>query len=207
MKEYPSIPNANGTSFREILQAYIMDKLDGSSMRSEYSKKKGWYKHGKRHGLIDNSNPHLVQVPELFMEQLSEPLTKIAVDNKWEGLIVFYEFWGAKSIAGLHFEDDKKFLTLFDAAPHKHGILLPKDFLNVFAETVPCAPFLGIRNFTRGFVEEVRSGVFPGISFEGVVAKGGAKHNNLYGKAKTQKWLDKVLEIHGKEKGQKLITS
>ena len=207
MKDYPSIPLSKGQKFQEIKNAHIFDKLDGSSMRSEWTKKRGWYKHGRRHGLLDDSNPALTVVPELFERSFAEPLARIAVKNKWQHLIVFYEFWGDQSIAGYHFQDDEKHLTLFDAAADKKGIIGPKDFRKIFECDVETARFLGIHNFTRGFTDRVRRGEFEGITFEGVVAKAGSGHTLVRAKAKTQAWIDRVLAIHGKEKGQRLVDS
>lgn len=207
MKEYPSISRATGQHFREIPNAHIFDKLDGSSMRSEWNRKRGWFKHGKRNGLIDDSNPHLVLVPKLFENILAEPLERIARDSRWEGLTVFYEFWGIKSLAGLHYEDDPKFLTLFDAAADKKGFLNPTDFRKTFEDRVPTARCLGVVNWTRGYIELVRQGQVDGITFEGVVAKAGTKHDIVRAKAKTEAWIKRVLEIHGEVAGKRLIES
>ncbi len=197
MKEYPQIPASTGTQFREIPGAWIFDKLDGSNMRSEWSKKRGWYKHGKRSGLVDDSNPHLAKAPELFMATLAEPLAKIAKDNRWQSLVVFYEFWGKKSIAGLHYDGDEKFLTLFDAAADKRGILIPQDFRKYFEGKVSTPSCLGNENWTRGYVERVYRGEIEGITFEGVVAKVGTRHDIVRAKAKTKAWIDKVHEVYG----------
>jgi hypothetical protein len=193
MKTYPSIPK-RAPDFK----AYIFDKLDGSNLRSEWSKKRGWYKHGRRKGLLDSSNPHLEEaMPELFNLLLAEPLAKLAHDKKWQKLTVFYEFWGDRSIAGLHYEGDPKYLTLFDAAIDKRGIIGPKSFLKHFDGVVPTARFLGIHNWTSGFVERVLRGEFEGITFEGVVGKAGEGHKVKRAKAKTQAWKDRVREVHG----------
>lgn len=207
MKDYPSIPRATGTKFVEIPNAYIFDKLDGSSCRSEWNVKQGWYKHGRRRGLLDDSNPHLVAVPQLFEEQLAEPLTKIAKDNKLGSVVVFYEFWGAKSVAGQHVEGDPKCLTLFDVAVNKQGFLNAPTFRRLFEDKVPTARFLGLVNWTRGYVERIRKGEVEGITFEGAVAKAGTKHDIIRAKAKTQAWIDRVIEIHGLTAGTKLVNS
>lgn len=207
MKDYPSIPLSKGQKFQEIPNAHVFDKLDGSSMRSEWTKKRGWYKHGRRRGLLDDSNPALVVVPEMFERSFAESLARVAVKNKWQHLIVFYEFWGDQSIAGLHFQDDEKHLTLFDAAADKKGIIGPKDFRKIFESEVETAAFLGIHNFTRGFAKRVRDGEVEGITFEGVVAKAGSGHTLVRAKAKTQRWIDRVISIHGNEKGTRLIES
>ena len=176
-------------------------------MRSEWTKKRGWYKHGRRRGLLDDSNPALSVVPEMFERSFAEPLARIASKKKWQHLIVFYEFWGDRSIAGLHYEDDEKHLTLFDAAADKKGILDPGDFRKIFADSVETARFLGIHNFTRGYADRVKRGEVEEITFEGVVAKGGSGHTLVRAKAKTQRWIDRVLSIHGSGPGQRLIES
>ena len=200
MKDYPSIPQSIGQKFVELPNAFVFDKLDGSSMRSEWSRKRGWYKHGKRQGLIDDSNPHLAQVPALFDELLAEALTKLAVDHRWQHLIVFHEFWGPRSFAGRHEAGDDFRLTVFDAAADKKGIMGPAEFIETFYERGVDVPrFLGRHNWTRGFVEEVCEGRVDGITFEGVVGKMGTQHDVIRAKAKTKAWLDKVRAQYGPE--------
>lgn len=197
MKNYPSISQSIGQKFVEMPNAFVFDKIDGSSMRSEFSKKRGWFKHGKRQGLVDDSNPHLVQVPVLFEKTLAEPLAKLATDKKWQHLIVFYEFAGPKSFAGWHGEEDDFRLSLFDAAVDKKGIMGPDDYLRTFYDLGFSAAFLGRFNWTRGFVQNVFEGLVPGITFEGVVGKLGTRHDIVRAKAKTKAWLDKVRAVHG----------
>lgn len=207
MKDYPSIPASTGQKFRAIPDCHVFCKLDGSSMRSEWSKKRGWYKHGKRKGLIDHSNPHLIQVPDLFEATMAEHLARIAVNNHWKHLVVFYEFWGTNSIAGLHYEEDPKFLSLFDAAADKKGIMGPRDFRRRFEGQVETARYVGKLNWTRAYVNLVRKGQVD-CAFEGVVGKrSDGPHKVVRAKAKTQAWIDKVLEIHGKDVGEKLVNS
>ena len=209
MKPYPSIPRR----FQEF-KAHVFDKVDGSSLRSEWNKNSGWYKHGKRKGLIDSTNPHLEEaMPEIFNLLLAEPLSKLATDKKWKSLIVFYEFWGEQSVAGLHYTGDTKYLTLFDASIDKKGIIGPKRFRQIFEDVVPTARFLGIHNWTHGFVQRVRDydgnpddEILNGITFEGVVGKAGDRHDIVRAKAKTQMWIDKVKEIHG-AKAEKILLS
>lgn len=206
MKEYPPIPQSTGAKFREIPGAYIFDKLDGSSMRSEWSRKNGWYKHGRRSGLLDDSNPDLLEVPSLFDYLLADKLNDLAKRMRWQHLVIFHEFWGVKSLGGLHVGGDPKFLTVFDAAVDKKGILGPRAFRETFEGIVPTPKFLGIHNFTRGFVDLVRSDSIPGITFEGVVAKTGEGHQQVRAKAKTQKWVDAIRAMHG-SKAESIINS
>ena len=207
MKDYPSIASSIGQEFREIPNAHVFDKLDGSSMRAEWNKKRGWYKHGKRHGLIDSTNPHLLAAPDVFMATMGEQIAKLATDSRWQTVVVFYEFWGTKSIAGLHYEGDTFHATLFDAALDKKGFLGPKEFRKTFEDLVPTARCLGQMNWTRGFVDSVRKGLVEGITFEGVVAKAGTRHDIIRAKAKTQAWVDRVIEVYGEMAGRKLVES
>jgi hypothetical protein len=195
MKSYPSILSSNGNNFTEF-KAYVFNKIDGSNLRFEWSKKAGWYKFGTRNRLFDASDEVFGCAIPLFQESLSEPLEKIAKDRRWDSLIVYAEFWGDNSFAGVHYPEDEKRLTLFDVAANKQGIMGPKDFLNTFEHlTIP--KFFGILNWTRQFVADVRAGQVEGISFEGVVGKSGERHKLIMRKAKTQAWVDAVLARYG----------
>ena len=206
MKSYPSIPQCTGQRFFEIEHAHVFDKLDGSNLRAEWSRKAGWYKHGKREGLIDHTNEHLVVAPELFMARLAEPLERLARAQRWQHLVVYYEFWGAKSFAGCHEEGDPKFLTPFDAAADKKDLLDPVTFRRAFEDQVPTPRYLGQTHWTRGYVERVRLGEVEGVTFEGVVAKAGSGHDLVLAKAKTQAWKDRVQTVYG-AKAEQIINS
>lgn len=201
MKAYPSIPR----DFQEF-DAYVFDKLDGSNLRWEWSKKSGWYKSGTRTRLFDETDLVFGGAPEVFRRTLAEPLEKVARDNRWERMIAFTEFWGPRSFAGVHEPDDPKTLTLFDVNPHKKGILGPREFLKLF-EHLDIPRFLGTQRWTRGFVQKVRNGELEGVTEEGVVGKGGEGHKLVMAKAKTQVWIDKVLARYGIEQGQKIVDS
>lgn len=202
MKTYPSIAASTGQSFREF-DAYVFDKVDGSNLRFEWSKKQGWHKFGTRHRMFDETDQQFGKAVGVFKSMLSEPLAKIAQDNRWERLIAFAEFWGPKSFAGVHDPADAHGLFLFDLAPYKKGILGPKEFLQ-HTENVITTKFLGQVKWTRGYIEKVRAGEVEGVTEEGVVGKAGSGHDLIMAKAKTQAWVDKVLARYG-EDGLKLI--
>jgi hypothetical protein len=204
MKSYPSIPRSTGQTFHEF-DAYVFDKLDGSNLRWEWARKSGWYKCGTRNRLFDETDPVFGGAFKVFNETLAVPLEKLARDERWERVIVFTEFWGPRSFAGQHEPDDPKILTLFDVAPHKKGILGPRDFLKLF-EHLQIPRFLGQQRWTRGFVEQVRRGEIEGITDEGVVGKAGDGHKLVMAKAKTQVWIDKVMARYGDE-GTKIVES
>lgn len=205
MKSYPSISSSVGQKFTEF-NAHVFSKIDGSNLRFEWSKKTGWYKQGTRHRLFDASDPVFGCAIDLFRKDWAAPLEQIFKEQRYESAIAFLEFHGPKSIAGTHFPDDPKTLTLFDVAPYKKGILGPKEFLELFGN-LQIAPYLGEIHWTRAFVSLVREGKIEGMPFEGVVGKSGTGHHLVMAKAKTQAWIDAVLKHYGAEEGAKIIAS
>lgn len=209
MKLYPSIGGSQGQEFREIPAAHIFDKLDGSNLRVEWTRKRGWYKFGTRHRLFDETDEMFKEAKPLFLETLAMDIERIAKKERWEQVTIFMEFWGKESFAGYHAPGDPKHLTLFDVNPYKKGFLGPKQFLDTFGDLgFPKVPkYLGRMNWTRGFVDRVRQRQIEGITFEGVVGKAGERHKIVMAKAKTQAWVNKVLEKYGIEEGQKIVNS
>lgn len=206
MKEYPSISRSTGQNFQEF-DAYVFDKIDGSNLRFEWTRKQNWCKQGTRSRLFDETDEIFGPAIEVFQSTLSSDLEKIAHDQRWDKCIAFVEFWGANSFAGLHVSEDPKQLTLFDVAHDKKGLLSPREFLKLYGDVgLNVAPFLGTYKWTRGFVEEVRLGNIGGITFEGTVGKTGAGDERVMAKAKTQAWLDRVKERMG-DQAQAVIDS
>lgn len=205
MKEYPSILQSNKVPCGIVLHTFR--KEDGSNLRFEWNKKQRWYKTGTRTHLFDKTDPTFGMAIPIFQETWAEDLEKIAIDNKWEELVAFCEFWGEQSIAGQHVPDDPKRLTLFDVNVYKKGILTPEEFLRLFGH-LAIPTYLGERTWNDEFMASVRSSTLEGMSFEGVVGKSYIKTKNkivMY-KAKSQAWIDRVYEIHG-EKGKFIVDS
>ncbi len=189
MKEYPTID----LSPRYGEQVYIFDKLDGSNIRAEWDKKKGFWKFGRRHGLLDDTNLIIKNAEGLIQSKYSDTLSAIFRDQRWQKIVAFFEFWGINSFAGNHSDTDVHNVTLFDVSIDKKGILEPREFVKIFKQ-VDHASFLGVQNFNHEVEDLVRKSEFPGITFEGVVCKGSyiSPGRPLMFKAKTQKWLDKL---------------
>lgn len=206
MKQYPSIPSSNGQSFSDIGYAIVFDKLDGSNLRVEWTKKSGWNKWGTRQRLFDHTDEVFAPAIQVFEKKLLEPMTKICVDNRWERVIAFMEYWGENSFAGLHDPNDEKFLTLFDVNVHKKGLVAPREFIKIF-KNVDIPNIVCECNWTRGFVERVRGGEIDGITLEGVVGKSGSGHHLKMAKAKTQKWIDLVKSRYTAEEAEKILNS
>ena len=103
MKSYPSIS-------KDIIlneNVYIFDKIDGSNIRAEWSKKKGFYKFGTKKCLIDENTPifgkSIALIKQSYENQLSYVFKKERiVDN----VVCFFEFVGSNSFAGWHDEKD-----------------------------------------------------------------------------------------------------
>ena len=147
------------------------------------------------------------EIPKLFEERLAEPLDKLLRDLRWQSGTVYYEYWGAQSLAGYHLEGDPKFLTLFDVAGPDDEFLDPALFRKMFEDRVLTARYLGRTNWTRGYVDLVRSGQIEGITAEGVVAKLWTRREIIRAKAKTQRWIDRVMAAHGETEGLKIVES
>lgn len=202
MKSYPSIPR----DFREF-DAYVFDKLDGSNLRFEWSRKKGWYKFGTKTRLFDQSDTIFGPAIPLFHETLAASLHDIAKKERYDGLIVFCEFYGPNSFAGYHDPKDTKELTLFDAAPHKQGIMGPREFLKLFGN-LKIPRFLGKVNWTRGYVDRVWNEEIEGVTFEGVIGKSKeGRHDLIMCKAKTRSWIEKVKGKFASDEADKIINS
>ncbi len=205
MKSYPSIiktfPWAPPDEY-----LYTFDKVDGSNLRFEYTRKRGWYKFGTRHRLFDKSDPEFGVAIDMFQKTHAEPLAKIAYDNKWDPFVAFCEFHGEHSFAGLHDPNDVKYLSLIDVSVHRIGILDPRDYLNII-DKVPSAKYLGNIKWNNQFLERVRAGQVEDISLEGVVGKRQEGARLFMYKAKTEMWLDLVAERYSPIAAEKIINS
>ena len=192
MKSYPSIS-------KEIVskvKIFAQDKLDGSNIRVEWTKKAGFCKFGSRNRLIDESHLLLGKAPSIFMEKYSEGLEKICRDKRWKKATFFLEFWGENSFAGNHGEKDEHTVTLFDVHPYKKSFIPPKEFYKTFGhlDVVPC---LYEGKCTPDLIDAVRSGELLGMTFEGVICKGKIDRRTrqpVMFKIKSKAWLDKLKD-------------
>jgi hypothetical protein len=192
MKQYPSIPRR----FEEFT-AHVWDKLDGSNLRFEWSRKRGWHKAGTRTRLFDATDPVFGEALGVFDAVWAAPLADLFKRQRCDHAVAFLEFWGPGSFAGNHVAGSPKTLTLFDVAVQKQGLLDPAVFHAMFGKFEHTPRYLGIHRWTRGFVERVRAGEIAGVTFEGVVGKGGTGHAQVRAKAKTQAWIDAVVAQYG----------
>jgi hypothetical protein len=202
MKHYPSI---NGPfdlpSNLFQLPCHVFVKYDGSNLRAEWSKKNGWHKFGTRKRLIEENDPIFGIAFNLFKAKYGDGLEQIfrSCFKKTESFIVFFEFFGSKSFAGLHFPDDIYDVVLFDVNPVKKGILGPKEFLETFG-SLNVAELLFESTLTQELIESIRTEsvcVESKLSVkslvpEGVICKGGEGHKLWMCKIKTDRYKQEL---------------
>jgi hypothetical protein len=204
MIEYPSILNSSKAP-RQPCVAF--EKLDGSNIRVKYTQKRGFDLFGSRTQLIDVTHPHLGKVVSIFKRDFQEPLTKI-IKKQWPNereLIVFGEFYGDKSFAGIHDVTDPTLrFVMFDIlVGHKNQkFLMPQEFVKLFNGVVTIPRVIYEGNLNDQLIQDVRAGKYDVV--EGVVCKGTQKTGNARGsvwmaKIKTQAYLDKLLNRFGEE--------
>lgn len=202
MKSYPSIPDNKDFLEKE---GYVYIKYDGSNIRAEWSKKRGWHKFGTRKNVFDSSNPIYGSIIPLFKEKYSSELEKVFkfVDpfKSMEKCVCFFEWFGENSFAGHHDQDDEKNLILFDINIHKKGFLSPEKFEETF-EHLDIAECLGKFTISELFVDHIRESRIDLNSKypirnkipEGVIAKNGEGHKRWACKIKTYDYLEKLKE-------------
>ena len=205
MKTYPAIKR-----FREAkhlgFRGHTFAKLDGSNLRFEWERKRGWFRFGSRRRVINENHEIFGNSMDLFLRQFAESFEKHAVNQKWSGITVYCEFWGTNSFAGEHDLEDEKFLTPIDIAVYKRGMMDTDDFLKTFGNIFDLR-YLGLLTWDRKFVNQVENSCYPKMAFEGVVGKNGKGHKRVGIKLKSKVWIARVIEMYGEEKGQKIVES
>lgn len=193
------------------LPVIAFDKLDGSNLRFEYSQKRGFYKSGTRHTMIDSKSEPFGFAVDLFLEKYNEPLSKVFKSKDYrnvQSFVCYAELWGSRSEFGQHdFANDKFEITLFDVDQYKHGFVHPRQFVRDFEHAgIPRIVYEG--NLNRELVARVKANEFGLV--EGVIAKGvvaDRKHNALhYCKIKTDDWFQRLRskrpDLYGAEAKQ-----
>lgn len=198
VKSYPSLPYATECH----LPIIAFDKLDGSNVRAEWTKKKGWHKFGTRNRLVDATDPVFGIVPSVIETKYGTSLEKALSDAGYEKAMCFFEFHGPSSFAGMHDVTEQKTVTLFDVAPFTKGILEPELFLKQFGH-LDVAKVLYRGELTPEFIASVRTSTLPGMTFEGVVCKAANDKKTkapIMFKQKSKVWLDKLGAYCGDNK-------
>lgn len=189
METYPSI-GRNVTN--EPIIAF--DKLDGSNIRAEWSRKNGFTKFGTRTRLLDPNEKTFGEAIELFNNTHADILSEIFTKAKMQKATAFLEFYGESSFAGFHNENEPHKVSLFDIHVYKTGMLTAKEFLKLVEGKVEIPNILYQGKVNSDFVAKVKNSELEGMTFEGVVCKGGLDNRRrpIMFKVKSQAWLDKL---------------
>jgi hypothetical protein len=210
VKRYPSILRASFHAPPGV-DLYTFDKLDGSNLRFEWTRKREWWKYGTRERLFDRTDPDFGPAIDLFLEDLAEPLARLAFKSKWDPFVAFVEFYGERSFAGLHHPTEMKKLALIDVAAPRHteGLFGPRDYLNVVSKTgVPAPNYLGVHRWNQELLKAVAENRFGGVTFEGVVGKREDRRKGLVMyKTKTDAWRDAIRNKYDEAKARELVDS
>mgnify|MGYP000471730191 FL=1 len=193
MKKYPSI--SQDPIFGK--DYYTYDKLDGSNVRVEWTRKNGMSKFGSRKVLIGAGS--LLHESVALMQAQEGAVEEVLRDLRVDKAVLFFEFYGENSFAGMH-QDEDHLVSLIDVDIHKKGIMDPRDFEKAFRGKVPMPSLLATGNFNKEMADQVRNNTFEGVTFEGVVVKGfkaGKWDRPTMFKVKNQQWVDKVHKVHG----------
>jgi hypothetical protein len=197
MKTYPTIPGLT-PKIRAALEGrsiYLFRKEDGSNIRVEWNSKQGFYKYGRRNGLLDDSNPILKEAPALFEAKYAKgmtPLCQHLCKAKGSSVTIYFEFFGDNSRFG-HHVDEPHDVQIFDICTYKKGFLDPPNFNAVMTPWNSGLVWAG--KFDQDILDQVRDGSLPGISFEGVVGK--SSDGDFMFKYKCQRWYDSLKEHCG----------
>lgn len=196
MKSYPKIEFYNKGILG--LDCYAFDKLDGSNMRFEWNRKRGWYKFGTRNNMIDRSSLEFGKGIDIFINKYNEDLSRIFRDkySKVESFVVFGEYLGENSFAGQHVNSDIKDVVVFDVNQYKRGFIPPKEFIDNFGHIhTPSIIYNG--KYDVDLIKSIKENRYN-LS-EGVIIKGFEKEIWMT-KIKTNEWLNKVRSIFGEKK-------
>ena len=201
MKHYPSL-----RYFGDYwgCEGIAFDKLDGSNLRFEWSKKRGFYKFGTRNVMIDEKSETFGKAIPLFLNKYGDELDKIFKTKEYreaQSMVCFAEFLGKNSAYGQHTESDEFDIVLFDISVYKKGFIKPRDFVKTFGYLgIPKVIYDGSLNME--FINNVKQNKFDlkeGVIFKSSIKKKKGGDELYYCKIKTNKWLDELKSKFGEK--------
>jgi hypothetical protein len=200
MKQYPSIEYYNKGFFGDTVWAF--DKLDGSNIRAEWSRKRGWYKFGTKTQMISEKDPNFGDAIPIFLEKYGDGLEKVFRKkySNVESVVVFGEYLGENSFAGKHEIEDKKDIVIFDVNLYKKGFISPRDFIDNFGHLhIPSVVYKG--EYDYDLINDIKNNIWN--LKEGVICKGVRKTKGdeivWMTKIKTIEWLEKIRHTLGEK--------
>lgn len=208
MLEYPSI--LGWRKLPEIMgeTCSAFEKYDGSNLRWEWTPKQGWFKYGTRHCLFNEGTELFSQAVDPFKREIGKAVVDrvcTMLKRKPERIVAFTEFFGPSSFAGTHVLNEDKELKLFDISVFKQGFLSPDDFQYYFGDEKWSARLIYRGPFTEALVEDIQAENST-ILNEGVVCKGGSRHDLWRVKIKTRDYMERLHRnypnLYNEEKDQ-----
>ncbi len=196
MKSYPSISHHDEKYLNN--QCWGFQKLDGSNLRFEWSKKRGWYKFGTKNVMINGPESGYWKGVEIFMEKYSKDLDKIfRTDPEFrniESFVVFGEYFGPNSFSGQHSQEDEMDVVIIDVSAYKKGFIDPNTFVSKFSHLgIPEVLYKG--PYTSELIEDIKNSKYQ--TPEGLVLKGVSENKIWMTKVKNREWLNKVRKLYG----------
>jgi hypothetical protein len=190
MKQYPEIMGSAKAPLGKPCIAFY--KYDGSNLRWEWSPKRGWYKFGTRTRMFDKTDLVFGPAIPIFLDTMGDEIVRRSreIERGVKSVIVFTEFFGPNTFAGMHEQNDPMKLRLFDVNLYKRGIMRPRDFVRNFGDLPYAAEVVYEGNLNTQFIQDVRAGKYP--VWEGVVAKG----EDFSVKIKTEAYMKRLLEVY-----------
>jgi hypothetical protein len=198
---YPKIPDSKNSPLEKCI---AFEKYDGTNLHWVWESELGWYAFGTRRDRFDldergiadfnAAHPGLETAAELFIRDFAQPLAAIWRSNPdyhSPEITVFTEFFGDRSFAGMHQQDDPKRLVLFDVATQL-GIVEPERFVRDFS-AVNIARVVYSGKLTGKFIEDIRTGKYD--VEEGVVCKGKNANGIWMVKVKTTAYMNRLKQV------------
>lgn len=197
---YPKIPGSKNSPLDKCI---AFEKYDGTNLHWVWDAELGWYAFGTRRDRFDlddrgiaefnAAHPGLEEAADIFMKDFAKPLEAIFRANQQYHcleIIVFTEFFGTHSFAGMHRQNDAKQLVLFDVQTSE-GMIFPEQFVRDFS-SVKIAKVVYQGKLTGKFSDDVRAGKY-GVA-EGVVCKGKNASGVWMVKIKTNAYMKKLQQ-------------
>lgn len=201
MLEYPSI----SSEIQFGGPYFIWDKLDGQNIRTEWSKKQGFYKLGARRTHLDDRwRDEVYQLIEFQSDALLDGFRR----QKWDRATCFFEFYSEKSLAGIFLPNDAKMIALLDVADPDGLLIDPRDFHKLFYGKVQTPKLLDRGNFNHDTYKAVKTSTYTGMTLEGVVVKGPGQQKEappVMFKCKSDEWFRRIRDLYGEERAKELL--
>jgi hypothetical protein len=197
---YQKIPDTHNCPLKRCI---AFEKYDGTNLHWVLKPQFGWVDYGTRRDRFpftiegsrrfEQAHPELAGVSNLWDLGGKLETHLISTYNSVSEIVVFTEYLGPNSFAGMHQPGDEMGLIIFDV--QIDGTLLPpEEFVRVFQDfNIARVVFQG--KYSGQLFVDVREGKY-GVK-EGVVVKGVADGKIYMAKIKTNAYLERLKSSFG----------